>query len=249
MPTQSETAELLEWFGLSSYEASVFVALQRLGRGTAKEIASLSGVPRSQIYGAADSLQEQGLVEVQQSNPRTYRPIAVDEAIDQLKQRYERRTADAERQLKQIQNERQNPEDEQKEDVWTVSGAAAVRSRIAKIISDTEERLVVGIDENSPLFEQLGTQLEAKSAEGVEIVVVTESDVVAERFEPFVSVVKQRETGGADVPRPQHVLIADDETILLGVQANEEETAIWSSGTNFAKVLIQLARSGMDQAS
>ncbi|MDS0295158.1 TrmB family transcriptional regulator [Halogeometricum luteum] len=249
MPTQSETAELLEWFGLSSYEASVFVALQRLGRGTAKEIASLSGVPRSQIYGAADSLQEQGLVEVQQSNPRIYRPIAVDEAIDQLKQRYERRTADAEQQLKQIRNERRSREQEQKEDVWTVSGAAAVKSRIAKIVSDTEERLVVGIDENSPLFEQLVTQLAEKSEQGVEIVVVTESETAAERLEPFASVVKHREAAGADVPRPQHVLIADDETILLGVQANEEETAIWSSGTNFAKVLIQLARSGMDRDS
>lgn len=249
MSNQSETAELLEWFGLSSYEASVFVALQRLGRGTAKEIASLSGVPRSQIYGAADSLQEQGLVEVQQSNPRMYRPIAVDEAIDQLKRRYERRTADAERQLKQIRNERRSREEEQKEDVWTVSGVAAVKSRIATIVADTEERLVVGIDEDSPLFEQLETQLAEKSEEGVEIVVVTESDVVADRFEPFASIVRHRETVKADVPRPQHVLIADDETILLGVQANEEETAIWSSGTNFAKVLIQLARSGMDRPS
>ena len=246
MSNPSETADLLEWFGLSSYEASVFVALQRLGRGTAKEIASLSGVPRSQIYGAADSLQEQGLVEVQQSNPRVYRPIAVDEAIELLKRRYERRTTDAEKQLKQIRNERRGREEEQKEDVWTVSGVAAVKSRLAKIVSDTEERIVLGIGEGSPLLEQLVTQLEQKAEGGVEVVVITESDDVAARFEGFASVVRHRDPIQNDVPRPQHVLISDDETILLGVQANEEETAIWSSGTNFAKVLIQLARTGLD---
>ncbi len=56
---ESDAIEALEELGLSNYEAKVFVALQRLGTGTARDIHQATDVPRSQVYGAAESLQEQ----------------------------------------------------------------------------------------------------------------------------------------------------------------------------------------------
>ena len=52
--TAARTA--LERLGLSTYEAGVFVALEKLGRGTAREIAEATDVPRSQVYGAAEHI-------------------------------------------------------------------------------------------------------------------------------------------------------------------------------------------------
>jgi sugar-specific transcriptional regulator TrmB len=79
-----EAVEALRELGLSNYEARVFVALQRLGSGTAQEVSQVSDVPRSQVYGAADDLAARGLLEVVESSPKAFRPVDLSTARDQL---------------------------------------------------------------------------------------------------------------------------------------------------------------------
>src|SRR5699024_1189511 len=64
-----EAVAALKRLGLSSYEAQVFIALQRLDTATVREVDRTTEVPRSQIYGAAEDLAERGLVDIQQSTP------------------------------------------------------------------------------------------------------------------------------------------------------------------------------------
>ncbi|MDS0295368.1 TrmB family transcriptional regulator [Halogeometricum luteum] len=244
MSNQSETAELLTWYGLSTYEASVFVSLLELESGTAKEVSKHSGVPQSQVYGAADSLQEQGFIEAQESRPRVYQPIDVDEAISRLKARHERRTDAAERNLRRIQENRETESEEQKEAVWTINGIDAVKSRMMSIISDAEEKIVLGIGGESPLTDTLESLLRQKDATGIDVVVVTNSDRVSTQFDSVGAVLTQEEVSGDESPS-RHILIADGETILFGVRTNGSETAIWSSETDFADVLIEFARKRM----
>jgi HTH-type transcriptional regulator, sugar sensing transcriptional regulator len=88
---EDDAIDALESLGLSNYEAKVFVALQKLGTGTARDIHGVTDVPRSQVYGAAENLQQRGLVEVQQSKPLQYRPVSLNAAKSHLRDRFERR--------------------------------------------------------------------------------------------------------------------------------------------------------------
>ncbi|HET7324565.1 MAG TPA: helix-turn-helix domain-containing protein, partial [Halococcus sp.] len=61
MTEKDDAIAALKRLGLSSYEAQVFVALQRISRGSARDIDRVTDVPRSQVYGAAEQLEERGL--------------------------------------------------------------------------------------------------------------------------------------------------------------------------------------------
>ena len=96
---KTDAVDAFEDLGLTSYEAKVFIALHRLGLGTARDVADTTDVPRSQVYSVAESLESRGLLEVQQSNPIRYRPVSVDEARETLRDRFEREQDRACRQL------------------------------------------------------------------------------------------------------------------------------------------------------
>ncbi|PSP27801.1 hypothetical protein BRC65_04050 [Halobacteriales archaeon QH_2_65_14] len=53
----SEAVDGLKRLGLTTYEARVFLGLQKLGSGTANEVSDVVDVPRSQVYGAAEDLE------------------------------------------------------------------------------------------------------------------------------------------------------------------------------------------------
>ena len=85
----ADAVEALTALGLSTYAARTFVGLQKLGVASASEVAGVTEVPRSQVYGATDELEALGLVDVQEGSPRRYRPVGVEEARELLYERLE----------------------------------------------------------------------------------------------------------------------------------------------------------------
>ncbi|WP_440006538.1 TrmB family transcriptional regulator [Halomicrococcus sp. SG-WS-1] len=240
---ESDAIEALEELGLSNYEAKVFVALQRLGTGTARDIHQATDVPRSQVYGAAESLQEQGLVEVQQSKPLQYRPVGLEEARSHLRNRFERTEEQAFDYLETARQE--GSEDEQREDVWTIHGHGGVASRVEQLVDEAEERIVFGSRDplvTPGIVEGLRRRFDA----GVSVVVISEDEAVHERFDDIPVV------DPPDAPDESHagrVLSVDDDTVLISVlDDSDRETAIWSSQTGFASVLGQFIDARLDDA-
>ncbi|MUV88736.1 hypothetical protein GJ629_01590 [Halapricum sp. CBA1109] len=84
-----DAIEGLTRLGLTTYEARVFLALQKLDTGTASEVAEVSEVPRSQVYGTADDLEQRGLIEIQETRPAVYRPVDPDTAEQRLLEQLE----------------------------------------------------------------------------------------------------------------------------------------------------------------
>lgn len=64
MSSHSEAIDALKCLGLPSYEAKVFVGLQRIRRGSARDVDRVAHMPRSQIYGAAETLEERGVIDI-----------------------------------------------------------------------------------------------------------------------------------------------------------------------------------------
>ncbi len=243
---EAEAIESFERLGLTSYEAKVFIALQRLGSGTARDIADVADVPRSQVYSVAEGLERQGLIEVQQSSPIRYRPVSVAEARETLHERFEREHGRAFEYVETVRSKSDG--EEEQEDIWTVRGRERIDDRVVDLLSNARERIVFGTRLPVFLTEDIERALERHAAAGIDVLAVSSSDDVAERMRSLdgVSYASPPEHQGAD-DRSGRIVIVDDDTILLSVvDEDENETAIWSAESLFASVFIQLAEARVD---
>ncbi|WP_266076926.1 TrmB family transcriptional regulator [Haladaptatus caseinilyticus] len=241
---ESDAIKALSDLGLSNYEAKVFVALQKLGTGTARDINSVTDVPRSQVYGAAETLQERGLVELQQSKPIQYRPVSLEAAKSLLKERFERTQERAFEYLETAQNEFVDG-DEEREDVWSVDGRDAVSSRIEQLIEAAESRIVFAVHDASLFTRPLADALRERADAGVSILVVSDDADVHDRFDD-VPVIEMPD--GPAEHRAGRVLVIDGDTVLISV-LGDEESAIWSSETGFAAILSQFIDARLEGAT
>ena len=129
---EGDAVASLERLGLTTYEAKVFIALQKLGSGTAREVSRVADVPRSQVYSVTESLEDRGLVEVQQSSPMQYRPVRIEEARKTLRERFETEAGRAFGYVESVRNERGGDNEEQ-EAIWTLTGRDHVSERTAEL--------------------------------------------------------------------------------------------------------------------
>ena len=243
---ERDAVDAFEHLGLTSYEAKVFIALQKLDTGGARDISRIADVPRSQVYGAAESLEVRGLVEVQQSSPIRYRPVGLDAAKTHLRSRFEAHQSDAFRYLERVERERSDA-GVQQEDIWTVTGTEQIESRVRGLAANAERHLLYacGADELTP-----GTveTLNDTASAGVEVTYVSR-DADFDSFHDVVRTVRFPER--LQPPREQsgRALAVDNHSLLLSVLGDGRvpdvpvETAFWSDETAFAAVLSELLQS------
>ncbi|WP_132057238.1 TrmB family transcriptional regulator [Halorussus amylolyticus] len=244
-----EAVEALKRLGLSNYEAKVFVALQRLGTGTAQEVSQLSDVPRSQVYGAADDLADRGLVEVVESSPKQYRPVSLDAAREQLRARIEREQERAFESLDAVRNEHADHTDDG--EVSTLHGRHTVHERVAELIRRADEQVVLVAGTADLFSEGVERALAERAAAGIPVVVVTRDPAVEDRFadDPIRVVVTSREQTGGFTGR---TLLVDDATVLLSVLTEGDdpdpfgETALWTADTRIGHILAEFIHAGME---
>jgi sugar-specific transcriptional regulator TrmB len=88
--------EKLQEYDLTEYEAKAYLALVELEEATAREVADVSRVPRTKIYGVIDDLHEKSLVEVIPERPKRFLPRPFDQHLERFEERYEQRLAQIE---------------------------------------------------------------------------------------------------------------------------------------------------------
>jgi len=242
---EEDAVESLKSLGLSEYESKVFIALQRLGVGTARDVYRLTDVPRSQVYGAAETLEERGLVEIQQSKPMEYRPVTLEEARDRLQERFEREQTIAFDYLDRAREESPRS-DEEREDFWTVKGRDTIDSRIEDLLDEAEERVVFITTDDKLVNGSIEDRL-VSLADEIDVYVMSNDEKFLHRFENTEGVVcVSTPEKAVREDRGGRFIIVDSDTVLLTVLGNSEpsnvmtETAVWSSETSFATVLVQI---------
>ena len=233
----------LKRLGLSSYEAKVFVALQRIGRGTARDIDDVTDVPRSQVYGAAENLEKRGLIDVQRAEPIQYRAVDLDEARRRLRARIDDAEERAFGYLETARNELVD-DDEAREEVWTITGRDAITDRVVRLASEAERRVVFGTDDERLVTDEVVAALDGFPGTAI---VVSTTPAVRERFEGIEGVATPSVTTLAEMgpdDRSSRILIVDGDTVLMAVRGEGTEdcteTAIWSANTGFASVFVGL---------
>jgi sugar-specific transcriptional regulator TrmB len=238
---EGDAVASLKRLGLSEYESKVFIALQRLGVATARDVYRHTDVPRSQVYGAAETLEDRGLVEVQQSKPMEYRPVSLEEARDRLQERFVRET---DRAFDYLEEERaRSPQgDEEREDFWTVKGGDNIDSRVANLLDEADRRVVFMTTDAELVSDSLKRHL-AELSDTVDVYVISRDSELLDGFEDEPRVT-QMETPAKAVreDRGGRFVMVDCDTVLLTVLGEDgvDETAVWSAGTGFASVLAQI---------
>jgi len=239
-----EAAAALERLGLSRYEARVFVALQRLGTGTAQAVADVSEVPRSQVYGAAEDLAERGLVELVEASPKRYRPVSLAAAREQLTERLERETDRAFEELAAVREDHADADDDA--GVSTLRGRHPIDDRVESLLGRAESLVVYVAPAPWAVGEGVADRLRDLAAGGVAVTVVSEDPAVADRFEgdPVPAFAVDGDQMGEMTGR---TLLVDDATVLLSVVEDDGgETALWTAGTSIGRILAQFIEAGMD---
>ena len=242
---EEDAVESLKSLGLSEYESKVFIALQRLGVGTARDVYRLTDVPRSQVYGAAETLEERGLVEIQQSKPMQYRPVTLEEARERLQEKFEREQSVAFDYLEGAREESPRS-DEEREDFWTVKGRDTIDSRIEELLDEAEDR-VIFISTDGELVNGSIQERLVELADSMDVYVMSRDESLLRRFGDAegVTCIKTPEKTVREDQGGRFVMV-DSNTVLLTVLGDEggaidgTETAVWSSETSFATVLVQI---------
>ncbi|MFW5939565.1 MAG: TrmB family transcriptional regulator [Halolamina sp.] len=240
----ADAAAALTELGLSTYAARTFVGLQKTGVASASEVAAVSDVPRSQVYGATDELEELGLIDVQEGSPTRYRPVEIDETRELLYDRLESTTDGAFGHLETIRDQRAPRDD--RESIWTTEGTENVTARVSSLVAGAEHEVLFATGERGLLTGDVTESLVAAADAGVDVTVASADAEVREAArEAGLSVVAVNDDPDVTVGR---LLLVDGDTVLLSVQptdgmpTGDTESAFWSDGTGFARVLSALIR-------
>jgi sugar-specific transcriptional regulator TrmB len=247
--TEDAAVDALKRLGLSTYAARAFVALQKLEVGSASEVAAIADVPRSQVYGAADELEERGLIDTQQGTPTRYRPVDIDEARERLYERLRRDGDAAFAYVESVRGEHAG-EEERSEAIWTVGGGANVAARVATLIEGADSDVLYGVDDPDRLESPVLDALRTATDRDVSVTVVSAEDPVLDAAREAIDGVAVRSVPQEMDPdvNTGRVVLVDDDTLLVSVLPTEvmphlsAETAFWSRETGFATLLVAILR-------
>lgn len=248
-PTQ-EAIDLLQDLGLQEYEARCFVALNQLPSGTAKEIHEISEVPRTRVYDAVRTLESQGLIEVQHSNPQEYRAVSIDEAMQTLQQKYTNRIESLETRLRSTDIQETEGEEHMQE-VWSLTGHEGIDARTHELIDGAESEIVFVVVDNDLLSDTLFEGLQLAADRDVSIMVGGETDAIIEPLGTELPTVSVFETdldwltsgSDGDVAISRFLLV-DREKLLIGSyypdadDKKAQEQAVFATGLENGIVVL-----------
>lgn len=244
-----DAVEQLKQLGLKEYEAKCFVALTRVDSATAKDISDQSEVPRTRVYDATHALEEMGLIEVQHANPKLFRAVTIDEAIDTLRSGFEAQF-DALRTNLQGLDRPEDASTDAGQEVWSISGTTAIANRTRRLIEEAESEVVLVVGVPSLVTDDLLETLNEASVRGVTVSVGTLDETLRETaeqslegIETFVSGLEWLRGESEDLETAiGRLLLVDGSTILVSSfePSTSEERAVFGRG--FTNGLVLIAR-------
>jgi len=263
LSNHDEAIELLQQLGLKEYEAKTFVALSRVPRATAKEISSISEVPRTRVYDATRVLETKGLIETQHSSPQQFRAVPVEEAVETLRREYDSRTDTLRETLQGLEPAQFDDDPEATHEVWALAGDTTISERTRRLAEEADNELVIVIGHEGVFTDDLADALEKTRARGVSVIVGTLDESLRERVEAALPEVQvfvsgldwlTNAAGNGDDTEISRLLLVDRSTILVssfvrgGGGTRKQEHAVFGRGfdNGFVAIARRLMATGLD---
>lgn len=257
---RDEAVETLQELGLKEYEARCFVALTRIDNGTAKDVSEISAVPRTRVYDAIENLGAAGLVYTQHGNPKRFRAVSIDEAIQTLRQQKDERIDTLERHLNSLESPADDSEDALKQEVWSLNGSAAIQTRTENTIAEADSEIILLVVEEALLTDGLLERLRAAAERGVTVIVGGATAAIAEGLRDTLPGARVFESeldwllgpASSDEVAISRLLLTDRERLLVGSFYPDEgrvheEQAIFANGLDNGVIVVlrRLLESGL----
>ena len=241
MTSRAEAVESLLYVGLTEYEARCYTALTQLSDGTAKEISEVAGIPQSRVYDVASELHEKGLIDVQESTPRRYFAIPVDQALARLRQEYAENLDLASEQLSTLEARRTGTEG-----VWEIASKPDIEVRITMHLRQATDEVYLLVGADDLLGEETIDALQAAHERGATVYVEVPSIETRNRVHqalPGAHIVRSDLPGIAHEDRqPGRLLMVDSDVVLLSevtaglVPGETDEEGLWGRRTGYGLV-------------
>jgi len=255
-------------FGLTHLQAKTYVVLLRLGTSRAGEIAREAKINRAEVYRLIKDLQKLGLVEVSLTRPVTFTPVAPDRAITALVARMKDHLTQLEATGNEVQMylssiERKKAEEEEEEEervrLSPIVGIQRISDKAVGMASRAQKSLLLAAS-----FEEfqryvlivewpkLVKSLVRKRVQTKILLDIKEVDNTIQgllkKVEPFKDLIEIRHVDNLAT----HIMIVDDEEMLLGVEVRPEPLDLWTNSptcVNAIKTFFdQLWRGSIDLA-
>jgi sugar-specific transcriptional regulator TrmB len=147
MRASEEAIDTLKELGLSTVQAKTYIAIAKIEFSSIKEIASISGVPRTDLYRSIHELEKKGLVERVISKPSKFKAVSIDECVDVLYQRlFEKNLKLQKKILRLCHNFRKEEGAHSAEDsssIYVLVPRSRAVKRVGKAINGTNESIEV----------------------------------------------------------------------------------------------------------
>lgn len=138
--------ENLRNYGFTEYEAKAYVALVGLGRGTAREICGISGVPQGRIYTVLNALSDRGFAGREEGAPTYYLAENPADVFAAIKDEYNSSIDGMIEDLRKLNYEAKPPSP-----FWSIHSEQGIIHREKSLIRYAEHDIIIIIKDPPPL--------------------------------------------------------------------------------------------------
>ncbi|OGS61844.1 MAG: hypothetical protein A3K59_07120 [Euryarchaeota archaeon RBG_19FT_COMBO_69_17] len=238
-------------YGLTEYQARVYLTLLDLGTATASEVPALSRVPRTRIYQTMRQLHEKGLVEILPESPLRYKPVAFAAFLRATADELRERAGQVESSLDALSREfavlgRVAPE--RRGSFEAIHGRRNVRERLLRMYEGAQEE-VFGIGTTrSPgrILKAFGPTLTAKAKAG--IVLRYAFPFEAGNREDVKLLLRNGEVRHIDFGMPVYMHVVDGRQFLMSHPIPDDDSftkgddiSIWTDDPAVARAMARIA--------
>lgn len=238
-------------YGLTEYQARVYLTLLDLGTATASQMPPLSRVPRTRIYSTMQQLHEKGLVDILPEAPLRYKPVPFAAYVRGLTEDLRRRAGQLDANLDALSREfailaREEPED--RGAFEAIYGRRNVRERLIKMY-DSAATEVIGIGTTrSPgrILRAFGPNLIQRNRAGVSLKYAF--CFTPENREDVVALLRHAEIRHIDFLMPVYMHVVDGREFLMSHPIPDDDSfykgddiAIWTDDPALARAMAQMA--------
>jgi sugar-specific transcriptional regulator TrmB len=248
--TYFERLKKLEGFGLTEYQARVYLALLEFDVATAGQIPPASKVPRTKIYGIMRQLHEKGLVQIVPETPLKYRAVPFEQYLEKqitdLRERSDELESNKETLSKEFEFGHKKPEKQGKFEV--LYGRRNVRDRLNKLYTQAQVEILSIGTSNSPARIVNTTLWVVEDKKEVDIKYAF--PVNLGNKEKVEKIAKYAEIRHIDRDPPMHFVVVDSKECMLIHRVPDDpdpvrgdDVAIWTDDEAIVNAMKEIAQS------
>ena len=212
-------------FGLSRQEAAIYTCLYQNGALSGYETAKLTGISRSNVYGALSGLVEKGAAYLMEGTSNKYVAVSPVELCDNRIRMLQEAKDYLEKHL--------HSEAKEEDGYITIEGNRNIENKIRSMLLQAEKRIYLYLP--GRFGSCWGEQRLQLAEQGIKVVVLTDCQVELPGIQVYVLHPQEQ--------AQQIHLIVDSRYVLTGeYSGQQQDTCLYSGQKNFVNVLKQALR-------